>query len=87
MHLQVSHARIDGIRGAPVLIDDLRKLAYRVGQQRVARLIKRGALVSVHSRRGVRTTRRGPDEYAAADLVQRDLTATAQDQLWVAGFT
>jgi hypothetical protein len=33
------------------------------------------------------TTRRGPDEHAAADLVQLDFTVTAPDQLWMADIT
>jgi putative transposase len=85
--LRVCHARSDGTYGAPRLIADLRDLAIHVGQKRVARLMKAGGLVGVHRRRGVRTTRRGPDEHAAADLVQRDFTATAPDQLWVADIT
>ena len=46
-----------------------------------------GGLVGVHRRRGVRTTRRGPEEHPAADLVQRDFTATAPNQLWVTDIT
>ena len=46
-----------------------------------------GRLVGVHRRRGVRTTRRGPDEQAAADLVQRNFTAATPNQLWVADIT
>lgn len=86
-HLRAFHARSDGTYGAPRLIDDLRDLDIHVGQKRVARLMKLGGLVGVHRRRGVRTTRRGPDEHAAADLVQRDFSATAPDQLWVADIT
>ena len=86
-HLRVCHARSDGTYGAPRLIDDLRDLDIHVGQKRVARVMKLGGLVGVSRRRGVRTTRRGPDEHAAADLVQRNFTATAPDQLWVADIT
>lgn len=86
-HLRACHARSDGTYGAPRLIDDLRDLRIHVGQKRVARLMRAGGLVGVHSRRGVRTTRRGPVEHAASDLVQRHFTATAPNQLWVADIT
>jgi putative transposase len=86
-HLRVFHARSDGTYGAPRLIDDLRDIDIHVGQKRVARVMKLGGLVGVSRRRAVCTTRRGPDEHAAADLVQRQFTATAPNQLWVADIT
>lgn len=43
--------------------------------------------VGVSRRTGIRTTRRGPDETPAADLVRRDFSATAPTQLWVADIT
>ncbi len=85
--LRVFHARSDGTYGAPRLIDDLRDIAIRVGKKRVARVMKLGGLVGVSRRRAVRTTRRSLDEYAAADLVQRQFTATGPNQLWVADIT
>jgi len=86
-HLRAFHARSDGTYGAPRLVGDLRGIAIRVGQKRVARVMKLGGLVGVSRRRGVRTTRRGPEEHAAADLVQRQFVATAPNQLWVADIT
>ena len=41
----------------------------------------------MHRRRGVRTTRRGAEETAATDLVKRDFTAAAPQELWVADIT
>jgi putative transposase len=41
----------------------------------------------VSRRRGVRTTRRGAEESPAADLVRREFTAAAPNQLWVADIT
>ncbi|MGH7583931.1 MAG: IS3 family transposase, partial [Gemmatimonadales bacterium] len=86
-HLRVFHARSDGTYGAPRLIDDLHDIGIHVGQKRVARVMKLGGLAGVSRRRAVRTTRRGPDEHAAADLVRRQFTATAPNQLWVADIT
>ena len=86
-HLRAFHARSDGTYGAPRLIGDLRDIAIHVGQKRVARVMKLGGLVGVSRRRGVRTTRRGPAEHTASDLVQRRFTAAAPNQLWVADIT
>ena len=86
-HLRTCHARSDGTYGAPRLLGDLRDLGLAVGQKRVARLMRQGGLVGVSRRRRVRTTRRGPDQHAAADLVQRHFTASAPNQLWVADIT
>ena len=86
-HLRVFHARSDATYGAPRLIDDLREIGIHVGQKRVARVMQLGGLVGVTRRRAVRTTRRGPDEHAAVDLVQRQFTATGPNQLWVADIT
>jgi putative transposase len=49
--------------------------------------LRAAGLAGVSRRRGVRTTRRGLEEVAAADLVQRNFTATAPNQLWVADIT
>jgi len=47
----------------------------------------RAQVVGVSRRRGVRTTQRGPDATPSTDLVQRQFTATAPNQLWVADIT
>ena len=85
--LRTYHQRSDGTYGAPRLLEDLREVGVRIGQKRIARLLRGAGLQGVSRRRGVRTTRRGPVETPAADLVQRDFTATAPNQLWVADIT
>lgn len=85
--IEASHTRSDGTYGAPRIVEDLREAGEQIGQKRVARLMREAAIVGVHRRRSVRTTRRGTDEVPAADLVQRDFTATAPNQLWVADIT
>lgn len=59
----------------------------RVGRKRVERLMRRGGLVAVSSRRRRGSTRRDPFAETAPDLVDRDFTTTAPDQLWIADFT
>ncbi len=86
-HVRRFHARADGTYGAPRLVGDLRDVGVRVGQKRIARLMRRERLVGVSRRRGMRTTQRGAVETPAADLVRRNFTATAPNQLWVADIT
>ena len=60
----------------------------RVGQKRVARLMRQAQIVGISRRkRRVTTTRRDVDGRPAPDLVDRDFTATGPDQLWVADIT
>jgi putative transposase len=81
------YARSDGTYGAPRILRDLREVGARVGQKRVARLMRAAGLVGVSRRRFVTTTQRGPVAETVPDLVQRDFVATAANQLWVADIT
>ncbi len=86
--LRTAHARSDGTYGAPRLLADLRDAGYRVGQKRIARLLRQDGLRGVSKRRGpARPPRATPETPPAPDLVRRDFTATAPDQLWVADIT
>jgi len=58
------------------------------GRKRVARLMRAAGLVGASRRRvGVTTTKRDKEARPAPDLVDRDFTATAPNQLWVADIT
>ena len=86
--IQFFHARSDGTYGAPRIWKDLRDEAdRRVAPKRVARLMQQHGLVGVHRRRRTRTTVRALDGTPSADLVQRNFTAAAPNQLWVADIT
>jgi putative transposase len=67
--------------------EDLREDGVRVSRKRVARLMRAERLVGVSRRRGIRTTRRAAAGQDAPDLVQRNFTAAAPNQLWVADIT
>jgi putative transposase len=86
--IRVAHARSDGTYGAPRLLADLREAGHRVGQKRVARLMRREGLQGVAKRRGPPRRRAvTPETPPAPDLVQREFQATAPNQLWVADIT
>jgi len=77
-----------GIYGAPRIHAELAQAeGVRVGRKRVARLMRASGLTGVSRRRGVRTTTPARERPSAPDLVERDFTASAPDQLWVADIT
>lgn len=86
--LRAFHARSEETYGAPRLLHDLRDVGERVGQKRVARLMREAQLVGVSKVKGPpRPKRLTPECPPAPDLVQRHFVATAPNQLWVADMT
>jgi len=78
----------DGTYGAPRVHAEL---AYHygigVGRKRVARLMAAAGIQGVSRRKWVRTTLADERSRPAPDLVQRQFTATAPNQVWVADIT
>jgi putative transposase len=62
----------------------LRHRGVRVGRKRVERLMRQAALSGLVPKRYRRTTIRVPGVRVADDLVERNFTPTARDQLWCA---
>jgi putative transposase len=81
------HARSRGTYGAPRVHADLRADGVRVSRKRVARLMQEERLVGVSRRKGPATTIRQRDDALAPDLVGRDFSAAAPNELWVADIT
>jgi putative transposase len=81
------HVASRGTYGAPRIHAELAAEGASVGRKRVARLMRGAGLAGVSRRKGVRTTRRDSRGRPAPDLVQRQFTADAPDQLWVADIT
>jgi hypothetical protein len=74
--------------GAPRIHAELRAAGEKHGRKRIARLMRAAGIVGVSRRRGtVVTTRRDKDARPAPDLVDRDFSASAPNQLWVADIT
>jgi putative transposase len=81
------HKRSRGTYGAPRVHVELAEEGIRVGRKRVARLMHAAGLRGVSRRKGAQTTQRDRDARPAPDLVDRDFSASAPDQLWVADIT
>ena len=76
------------VYGRPRIHAELKEEGEAVSEKRVGRLMKQEGIRGVsRRRRGPKTTRRSADARPAPDLVERDFTAAAADQLWVADIT
>jgi putative transposase len=85
--IRAIHDRSRGTYGVPRIHAELAAHGGHVGRKRVARVMRGAGLVGVSRRKGTITTRRDRDARPAPDLVERNFTATAADQLWVADIT
>jgi putative transposase len=83
------HHRSGRTYGSPRVQAELRAgHGLRVGRARVARLMRAAGLTGVtHQRRRRPSTIPDPHATPAADLVERDFTATGPDRLWVSDIT
>jgi putative transposase len=59
----------------------------RIGEKRVARLMRQAGLVSIYAKKRKGSTTRAKEHPLAPDLVQRDFSVDGPDQLWVADFS
>ena len=85
--IEAIHEDSRGTYGAPRIHAELRDEDEHVGTKRVARLMRSAGIRGVSRRRFKKTTERSPTQLGAPDLVKRDFTATAPDELWVADIT
>ena len=86
--LRTVHATSRQTCGAPRVHAALRSTGVRHGRKRVARLMRSTGLVGAgHRRGGPVTTRRDDNSRPAPDLVDRTVTASGPNQLWVADIT
>jgi putative transposase len=85
--IRAAHQRSRGTYGERRVHAELAALGVAVGRKRIARLMGAMNLAGVSRRKRGQTTVRDQEAQAAPDLVARDFTATASDQLWVADIT
>ena len=86
--VRTAHASSRGTYGAPRVHAELRVGGERHSRKRVARLMREAGLIGASRRRhGPVTTQRDKEARPAPDLVDRDFSATAPNQLWVADIT
>ena len=76
-----------GRYGSPRVTAQLWRAGVQVNEKRVARLMAEIGITGRCGRRKVRTTRRDPSHTLAPDLVERDFSAEAPDELLVTDVT
>jgi putative transposase len=75
------------VYGAHKLWKAARRAGYDVGRDQVARLMRTAGIEGARRTKRVRTTRRDDHAGRHPDLVQRDFTAAAPNELWVTDLT
>jgi transposase InsO family protein len=73
--------------GSPRVHLELQSMGRKIGRNRVAKLMRKQELVARPQRRFKHTTNSAHTLPIAPDLVQRDLTASAPDKVWVTDIT
>lgn len=73
--------------GSPRIYKDLRAEGVRVGRKRIERLMRQAGISGTVKRRRGKTTVRVPGVRVANDLVKRDFSPAAANQLWVSDIT
>jgi putative transposase len=81
------HEKSRGTYGSPRIHAALQGEGIRVGEKRVARLMKAAGLRRASHRKRPSTTIRDDSRRPAPYLVDRDFTASEPDELWVADIT
>jgi putative transposase len=81
--IRAIHKRGRQTYGSPRVHADLRREGVRVGRKRVERLMRAAELSGCHKRRKGKATIRVQGVRVADDLVDRNFTAKAPNQLWM----
>ena len=84
--IRASFVLSDSTYGARRMIDEVRDAGHVCGRQRVARLMREAAL-RARPRRRARPSDTGIRAMLAPNVLDRQFTATAPNQKWVADFT
>jgi len=87
VRIRAIHERSRQTYGAPRIYAELVHEGAHVGRKRIERLMRQAGIQGVSRRKKTTTTKRAKRDRPAPDLVDRDFTADAPDQLWVADIT
>ena len=87
LHLRVLHKQSRGTYGRPRLTAALRAQGFVVNHKRVARLMHEEGLVGCPQRRFKKTTQTDADATFADNLLERQFSPQAPDQVWAGDIT
>lgn len=76
-----------GVYGSPRIAIELRSRGFTYGKHRIARMMRENGMTAIIKRRFKVTTKPDPSLEVAPDLLQRDFSAQAPNEKWVADIT
>jgi transposase InsO family protein len=85
--IRAIHAELKGAYGSPRMVRELRLRGFTAGKERVERLMRENDIRARHKRRFKVTTDSKHAFPVAENLLDRDFTPTAPNQVWTADMT
>jgi putative transposase len=85
--IQAIHAEIKGAYGSPRMMRELRVRGFSAGKDRVERLMRENGIYARHKRRYKVTTDSKHGLQVANNLLDRNFTPTAPNQVWTSDIT
>jgi putative transposase len=86
-NIKAIHAQVKGEYGWPRMWKELLALGVRVGKERVRKLMAQHGIRARHKRKYIATTNSNHDLPVAPNLLARNFTATAPNQVWTSDIT
>jgi transposase InsO family protein len=86
-HIKAIHAQVKGEYGWPRMWKELVARAVRVGKERVRKLMAQHGIRARHKRKYIATTNSNHNLPVAPNLLERNFTATAPNQVWTTDIT
>ena len=85
--IRAIHAELNGAYGSPRMVRELRLRGFTAGKERVERLMRENGIRARHKRRYKVTTDSKHGLPVAANLLDRNFTPTAPNQVWTSDIT
>jgi transposase InsO family protein len=85
--IQAIHAELKGTYGSPRMVRELRERGFAASKERVERLMREHGIRARHKRRYKATTDSKHNLPVAQNLLARDFTPMAPNQVWTADIT
>ena len=85
--IQAIHAEFKGAYGSPRMVRELRKRGFPASKERVERLMRENGIHARHKRRYKVTTDSRHTLPVAENLLDRQFTPTAPNQIWISDIT
>ena len=86
-NIKAIHAQVKGEYGWPRMWKELLALGVRVGKERVRKQMAQHGIRARHKRKYIATTNSNHDLPVAPNLLARNFTATAPNQVWTSDIT